>query len=140
MSLYLDTNILVSFFARDDFSERAEAFLAATRGPFVISDLTAVEFSAVIARQVRIRERSRREAAAIFTEFDTWCGDSVERVALASEHAVLAEQYLRRLNFALSAPDAIHIAVAHCTASFVATFDRQMAVAARRLNLTVAET
>ena len=138
MSPYLDTNVLVSFFARDDFSTRAEAFLTATRGPFIISDLTAAEFSAVIARQVRIRERSRREAAAIFAEFDTWCGDSAERVALATEHVTLADQYLRRLNLALSAPDAIHIAVAHRSGSFLVTFDRQMAAAARGLNLTVA--
>ncbi|HWB52157.1 MAG TPA: type II toxin-antitoxin system VapC family toxin [Stellaceae bacterium] len=138
MSHYLDTNVLVSFFARDEFSERAEAFLTATRGPFVISDLTAVEFSAVIARQVRIRERPRGDAAAIFGEFDTWCGDSAERVAVATEHFALADQYLRRLTLALSAPDAIHIAVAHRSGSALVTFDRQMATAARRLNLIVA--
>lgn len=139
MNLYLDTNVLISFFARDDFSERAEAFLVSTRGPFVVSDLTAAEFSAVIARQVRIRERSRLEAAAIFGEFDTWCEDSAERVALIPEHFTLADQYLRRLSLPLSAPDAIHIAVAHRTGSSLVTFDRQMAVAARKLDLAVAK-
>jgi uncharacterized protein len=139
LSFYLDTNVLVSFFTADNLSERAEIFLSANRGPFTLSDLAAVEFSAVIARQVRIRDRPRTEATAVLTEFDAWCELSTNRVAMASEHLALADQYLRRLDLALMAPDAIHIAIARWAGSTLVTFDQQMAAAARTVGVAVAE-
>jgi predicted nucleic acid-binding protein len=139
LSFYLDTNLIVGFFTSDSLSERAEVFLTANRGPFDLSDLAAAEFSAVIARQVRNRERPRDEAMAIFAEFDSWCEASAIRIALMSEHLVVADRYLRRLDLALLAPDAIHIAIAHLNGSTVVTFDRQMAAAARVLGIAVVE-
>jgi uncharacterized protein len=139
LTIYLDTNVVVSLFTDDVFTPRAEAFFQARRGPFTISDLLAVEFSAVIARQVRTHLRHRTEALAILTEFDAWCSDSTERIPLTSEHFALAESHLRGLHLALSTPDALHIAVTQRIDAELATFDEQVATAARRLGLTLAD-
>ena len=138
MSFYLDTNFIVAVLTPEPFSTRAQRFLSSHPESMIVSDFAALEFSSVIARQVRVGERPRAEASIILSQFDAWCAQSADRLVISPDDVALADTYLRRLDLTLLAPDAIHIAVVQGSGAILATFDRAMAVAARRLGVPVA--
>lgn len=138
MSVYLDASILVSCFAPDDLTERADRFLRGEIGAVVVSDIAAAEFSSAIARRVRTRQLSADEARSIFVDFDAWTAQVAERVDTTSADIATATALLRRLELTLRAPDAINIAIAQRIGSPLATFDVKMSACARMLGAAVA--
>lgn len=139
MSVYLDASVLAALFVPDDLSERATAFAQANTEPMIISDYAGAEFASAVARMVRIRVRTERDARAAFAQFDAWTARLAARVEVQPSDIAVATAYLRRLDLTLRAPDAVNIAIAERLGSMLVTFDSKMAACARALGLAVAE-
>jgi len=139
LSVYLDASVLAALFVPDDLSERATAFAQANTEPMIISDYAGAEFASAVARMVRIRVRSERDARAAFAQFDTWTARLAARVEVQPSDIAVATAYLRRLDLTLRAPDAVNIAIAERLDSTLVTFDTKMAASARALGLAVAQ-
>ena len=136
--LYLDANILVALLTPEPFSGRADAFLQTNTEPLIVSDFAAAEFSSAVARRVRMREFTRRQAQITLSGFDTWLTRMADRVEMSSVDIAVATAFLRRLDLTLRTPDAIHIAIAQRMNATLVTFDQRMAESARALGMAVA--
>jgi uncharacterized protein len=139
VSLYLDANVIIALLTEDALAARAARFEAPGGEAVIVSDFCAAEFAAVIARRVRTRALTRGAARAILDRFDDWVRRSARRVELSPLDVAMAETYLRRLDLALVAPDAIHIAASQRLGAMLVTFDRAMAKAARTLGVAVVD-
>ena len=135
MSVYLDVNVVVPLFAIDPFNERAEKALRGLHDDLIVSNLSAAEFSAVIARRVRTRDLSAAEARTAFSNFDTWCARYTRPVEIDASDVAGATGLMRRLDLSLRTPDALHIAIAQRAGCRLLTFDRTMAAVARSLGI-----
>lgn len=137
MSAYLDASVLVSLFTNDILTARAETFLRSHPSVLIVSDFAATEFASAIARRVRIRLLTPNEARAAFSTFDAWTAGRARWEQMTSIDVTSAAGFLRRLDLALRAPDAINIAIAQRIGADLLTFDVQMAAGARALGTTV---
>lgn len=139
MSLYLDASFLVALFADDPFAARADAFMDANLLVLNVSDFAAAEFASAMARQVRMKQISSREARMAFSTFDTWTARATQRPHISQSDVASAEGLLRRLDLPLRAPDALHIAIAQRIGATLVTFDAKMGASARAVGIEVAE-
>jgi predicted nucleic acid-binding protein len=137
LSLYLDASVLVPLFVLDSFSERAEALLQQEQARPIVSDFAAAEFASAIGRRVRMSELTKSQGQAAFAALDQWSSSVAERVEVSASDIAAAAGFLRRLEFPLRTPDAMHIAAAARSGAVLATFDHDMARAAQALGLTV---
>ena len=135
VSVYLDVNVIVPLFAIDPLNERAEKALRGLHDDLIVSNFSAAEFSAVIARRVRTRDLRAGEARAAFSNFDTWCARHTQLVEIDSSDIAGATGLMRRLDLSLRTPDALHIAMVQRAGCKLLTFDRTMATAARTLGV-----
>ena len=133
MRVYFDASVLVSLLTDDPLTDRAELidFGAMT---LVLSDFAAAEFASVMARRLRTRQVARAEVEDAFRNLDAWQREA-ELVETTSADVRAAETLIRRLDLPLRTPDALNIALARRSGAALATFDRQMADAARQLGL-----
>jgi uncharacterized protein len=136
--MYLDASVLAAFFFDDFFATQANRLVTSTEADLLVSDFAAAEFAAVVGRQVRMRRITKAAARDGYADFDTWTARASQRVATSSADIRSAEVLLRRLEFNLSAPDALHLALAMRLGGLLATFDNKLALTAEKLGLQVA--
>lgn len=136
MSVYLDTSVIVSFFANDGFREPAERAFASLTAPAFVSDLTALEVSSAFSQLVRMQKILLADAHAAIADFDTWRATQHGPVIVSADF-MAAQTFLRRFDLNLRGPDALHIAAAQRIAAPLLTFDEAMAGCARRLGVSV---
>jgi predicted nucleic acid-binding protein len=129
---YLDTSVVVALLLADVHSSRAEAWLIRTKPAVVVSDFCAVEFAAVISRRVRMSGLSPAHASLALERLDEWLARAVQLVRGTPEQMVFAGQIVRDFATKLSAPDAIHLAIARHLGATLVTFDDRLAQAGRR--------
>jgi predicted nucleic acid-binding protein len=134
---YLDASVIVPLIAEDAHSSRAEKLLSKHEPTILVSDFAAAEMASVIARRVRTDEITREQGESVFVTFDAWATRAATRVETVPTDITAAIAYLRRLDLALRAPDAIHIALAQRLNAMLFTFDAKMALAARKLGVGV---
>jgi predicted nucleic acid-binding protein len=139
LRLYLDASVLVALHTPDRFQERATGLIDRLRPELLLSDFGAAEFSSAVARMVRTGLLKEPDARVCFDDFDLWSARDVVAAAVESADIRAADGFVRRMDTALRAPDAIHLAVARRLDASLATFDRQLAVAGKLLGVTVAE-
>jgi len=137
VSVYLDVNVLVALFVVDLLNARADRAMGGLHDDLIISNLSAAEFSAVIARRVRTRDLRSSEAQVAFSHFDAWCTGYTRTMEMDGSDVAAATRLMRRLDLPLRTPDALHIAIAQRTGCALLTFDRTMARIARALGLAV---
>ncbi len=137
MRAYLDANVLISLFAPDIFTAPAEDILSAGTRDVFVSDFACAEFASGISRLVRMGTYGAGDAQAIFSSFDVWTARSTERIETLAADMKAAEAFVRRLDLALRAPDALHIAMAQRAGATLVTFDQKMVESARALGLQV---
>lgn len=70
VSVYLDVNVIVALFAVDPLNNRSDKAMRGLHDSVVVSNLSAAEFSSVIARRVRTRDLHTDEARTAFANFD----------------------------------------------------------------------
>jgi len=136
---YFDTSFLVPFFVNEPTSGRVEQFLRRQEvGQSVISQWTCVEFSAAIARRVRIGSLKRAAAMEIEATFDAVVAATFVIVAPIPQDFELAQQYLRRHETGLRSGDALHLAIAsNQGAQTIYSLDEGLVRAGRTLGLSV---
>lgn len=139
MSVFFDASVIVALFTDDHFSDRAEEFLRASKPTVIIGDFAAAEFSSVVARRVRTKEITPRQARDVFANFDAWTTRAAQRVETLATDVTVADAWIRRLDLKLRAPDAINIAIALRVNAQLATFDDHMLISARKLGLKIAK-
>lgn len=139
MKLYLDASVLVPLLAADAFTARAYSLLASSSPVLLVSDFAAAEFASALARRVRTAELAADKAQEAFADFDGWTARAARRVETTAADVRAAEAFVRRLDLALRAPDALNIAIAQRQGAALATFDERMAAAARALAVEVVE-
>ena len=137
VSIYLDVNVIVALFVIDPLNDRADRAMRSLHGTLVVSNLSAAEFSSVVARRVRTRDLSASEARMAFSHFDAWCVRHARHIEIDGIDVSAATRMMRRLDLPLRTPDALHIAITQRTACTLLTFDRVMARVARVLGVEV---
>ena len=138
MRLYLDASVLVALLTDDPLSARTDRFLRDSTPVLLLSDFAAAEFASAIARRVRMGLYTADAARTAFATLDAWAARSTERLGTVAADVSAAAAFVRRLDLPLRTPDALNIAIAQRSDAMLATFDVQMAAAARALGTVVA--
>jgi predicted nucleic acid-binding protein len=136
---YFDTSFLVPFFVAEPASDRVEQLLKRqTAGESATSRWTRVEFSAAIARQVRIGRLGTERARQVEAAFDELTTESFAILSPAAADFEVAQRFLRRYETGLRAGDALHLAIANNHAAMaIYSLDEGMLKAGRLLGLPV---
>jgi predicted nucleic acid-binding protein len=135
--LYFDTSFLVPLFLEEKTSVRIERFFARLVGQdLAVSHWTRVEFSSLLAREVRMGGLKAAAARETDTEFETAVKDSFVVLLPNAEDFDLAKEYLDRHQSGLRAGDALHLAIARNHASTqIYSLDSTLLKAGRSLGL-----
>lgn len=138
MTLYLDASVLVALLIPDVFSEAAEALVEQAAEPLIVSDFARAELASAVALKVRRGVLTQPQARAVFARFDAWTSEVADVEEVAPADVREGEALVRRLDLALRAPDAIHVAAARRLRARLATFDDRMTEGAAALGVEVA--
>ncbi len=137
--LYFDTSFLTPLFRLEATSADVEVFIRSLpAGLLTISHWTTVEFSSMLAREVRIRALKGTEASEIERQFALVVSESFHVVTPDAADFQTAKQYLRRYESGFRAGDALHLAIAaNRAATAIYSLDKTMLSGGRLLGLPV---
>lgn len=135
--IYVDTSLLLAVYTPEAQSERANRILESASF-ILISDLTVAEFYVGLARKVKLKVLSPRQAEAAGAAFESHLAEGLlHRTALHSRHSEAAGQLAIKSALMLRTLDALHLAVAIGLDVRLATFDTRLADAAREFGVEV---
>jgi predicted nucleic acid-binding protein len=138
LSLYLDTSVLVPYYAPERLSEACEQLIVSQQDRPAISDLCEVELASALARKLRLGEIERRDVDRMRALFRSHVeGFSYTRLPLERKHYRLAEAKLNRINSPLRTLDALHLACASLARLPLATADVALARSAEEAGIEV---
>jgi predicted nucleic acid-binding protein len=137
--LYFDTSFLVPLILPEASSDEIAAFVRALpAGQFTISHWTRVEFSSLIAREVRMGGLNARAGALADARFEAMVEDSFEVLLPNADDFGLAKRYLGMFETGLRAGDALHLAIGrNHRAGAIYTLDKALLKAGQMLDLPV---
>jgi predicted nucleic acid-binding protein len=135
LSLYLDASVLVPLFIAE--TRTNDAHFALQGQELFISDLAEAEFSAAIAKRVRVGDLTAAEATSVYATFDVWTARAASRARIESGDMAATVALVRRLELSLRMPDAANIAIAQRLDAKMFTFDNRLAAAAGVVGLDV---
>ncbi len=135
--LYFDASFLAPLILEEAASVRIEAFFARLPvGALYVSQWTRVEFSSLIAREVRMGGFAESDALLAIAQFDELVTDSFQIVAPGVADYELAKAYIQHFATKLRAGDALHLAIAHNNgAKTLYTLDEGLLSAAKLLKV-----
>ena len=111
--LYFDTSFLAPLILQEATSSKIEGFVAGlTAGKLAISHLTRIEFSSLLAREVRMGSIDSQAARSADAQFETMVRESFAVVLPNAADFDLAKTYLANHAGGLRAADALHLAIA----------------------------
>ena len=111
--LYFDTSFLVPLILPEATSESIASFIRTLDvEQFVVSHWTRVEFSSLIAREVRMGGLDGQAAIQADGRFEALVGDSFAVLTPKVEDFNLAKHFLGKFETGLRAGDALHLAIA----------------------------
>ncbi len=132
MNAYIDTSVLGAYYCPEGSSAAAEDALRRLETP-VISILSELEFSSLIAKKRRLRELTAPQAGKILDLFASHVAEGFyRRMSLSAEHYLRARQLIAETRIALHTLDALHLAAAMLEALPLLTADKVLAAAAKR--------
>ncbi len=137
--LYFDTSFLVPLVLPETTSDRIAAFIRKLNlDELAVSHWTRVEFSSLIAREVRMDGLDARAAARADARFEVMVDNSFTVLLPIADDFSLAKQYLGRFETRLRAGDAFHLAIAsNHRAETIYSLDKTLLDAGTRLGLPV---
>jgi len=137
--LYFDTSFLVPLLFQESTSARIQTFIGRqAAGSLVISHWTWLEFSSVLAREVRIGHLDVDSAQSANTRFSTLVVASFAVIVPTAADFELARQYLHRYETGVRIGDAFHLAIAkNHGATEIHSLDKDLLKAGRILGLPV---
>ena len=137
--LYFDTSFLAPLILPEATSDKIAAFvreLPATQ--FTVSHWTRVEFSSLLAREVRMGEMDADTAAQADAKFEAVVEESFSVVLPNADDFSLAKQYHFHFETGLRAGDALHLAIArNHRAEVIYSLDKTLLRAGKLLGLRV---
>jgi predicted nucleic acid-binding protein len=135
--LYFDTSFLVPVVLPEATSNKLTSFVGELPPEqLAISHWTRVEFSSLVARDVRMGHLDRQAAAKADARFEVMVERSFFVILPNADDFDLARQYLGRFETGLRAGDAFHLAIAkNHRASMIYSLDKTLLKAGRVLAL-----
>jgi predicted nucleic acid-binding protein len=136
---YFDTSFLAPLILDEATSGAVERFLAdLPAGSLAVSHWTRVEFSSLLAREVRMGGLELRQAQEADRQFEAIIEESFVVWLPSADDFNLAKQFLGRRRTGLRAGDALHLAVgANHGADPICSFDKTLLEAGETLGLPV---
>ena len=111
--LYFDTSFLAPLILEEATSAKIEAYFAKLpAGELYVSHWARVEFSSLIAREVRMGGLAESDALLAIAQFDELVVDSFQVLAPSVADYELAKAYIQHFATKLRAGDAMHLAIA----------------------------
>jgi uncharacterized protein len=137
--LYFDTSFLVPLILPEATSDKIAALVRRLPAEeFTVSHLTRVEFSSLIAREVRIGGLDLQAAARADGRFEAMLEESFFVLLPNADDFALAKRYLGHFETRLRAGDALHLAVANNhQAAVIYSLDKTLLRAGKILDLPV---
>jgi uncharacterized protein len=137
--LYFDTSFLAPLVLPESTSDRIAAFVR--RLPveeLTVSHWTRVEFSSLIARDIRLSVLDAATGARADARFEAMVDASFAVLLPNADDFGLAKRYLGKFNTGLRAGDALHLAIAgNRQAAAIYSLDKGLLMAGRLLDLPV---
>jgi predicted nucleic acid-binding protein len=135
--IYLDTSFLTPLFREEPVSKHIEKYLTAQPpGALAISQWTRVEFTSVIARDVRMKTIDKTTGRKLIEEFDALAEGSLHMLIPIATDFGLARDFVAEFATRLRGPDALHLAIARNNdAEEILTLDDDMLFAAKVLKI-----
>jgi predicted nucleic acid-binding protein len=137
--LYFDTSFLAPLILEEITSSAVEQFVAGLPpGTLAVSHWTRVEFTSLLAREVRMGGMEPQAAKAADTEFETIIRESFVTLLPSANDFNLAKQFIGNYGTGLRAGDALHLAIAKSNqAEMVYSLDKALLKAGNTLGLPV---
>ena len=137
--LYFDTSFLAPLIIPEATSGKVAAFVRKLPAvEFTVSHWTRVEFSSLIAREVRMGGLDVQAATRADARFEAMVEESFSVLLPNADDFGLAKRYLGRFETRLRAGDALHLAVANNhRASVIYSLDKTLLEAGKILDLPV---
>lgn len=137
--LYFDTSFLAPLIIPEASSDKVAAFVRQlSPEEFAVSHWTRVEFSSLIAREVRMGGLDAEAAARADARFEAMLEESFSVLLPNAEDFALAKRYLGQFETGLRAGDALHLAVANNhRLAMIYSLDKAWLRAGKMLNLPV---
>jgi predicted nucleic acid-binding protein len=136
---YFDTSFLAPLILQEATSSKVERFIAGLpAGELAISHLTRIEFSSLLAREVRMGALDGQAARSADAQFEAMVRESFVILLPNADDFDLAKAYLASHASGLRAGDALHLAVAkNHRGEAVYSLDKTLLKAGRLLGLPV---
>ena len=137
--LYFDTSFLAPLILPEATSGKIAAFVRELpAAQFTVSHWTRVEFSSLLAREVRMGELDADTAARADAKFEAVVEESFSVVLPNADDFSLAKEYLVHFETGLRAGDALHLAIArNHRAQVIYSLDTTLLRAGKLLGLRV---
>jgi predicted nucleic acid-binding protein len=137
--LYFDTSFLVPLILPEATSHIIGAFVRELSAEqFTVSHWARVEFSSLIAREIRMGGLDAQAAAQADTRFEAMLDDSFVILLPNADDFTLAKRFLGKFETGLRAGDALHLAIAaNHRASKIYSLDKTLLKAGNSLGLPV---
>ena len=137
--LYFDTSFLAPLILEEATSTAVEEFMAGLRpGALAVSHWTRVEFSSLLAREVRMGGLDPWAAKAADAQFETMIHESFAVFTPNAEDFNAARRFIGNYDTGLRAGDALHLAIARSNqAEMIYSLDKTLLKAGRALALPV---
>jgi uncharacterized protein len=134
MILYLDTAVLLSLHLYDSKTEIVTKTLSNDKYSFAVSGWCAAEAASALGILVRRKELEPKLATEVFDGIELFVAESQ---VLNIEYSTLqmSTQWLKNFNLGLRAGDALHAALCKINDITLATTDRQLIRAVRKLQV-----
>ena len=136
---YFDTSFLVPLILPEETSDPIARFFEDLSGEeLAVSHWTRVEFSSLLAREVRMGGLSAEAAREADTRFETMVDESFTVLLPNGEDFNLAKEYVACFETRLRAGDALHLAIAtNRTAEAIFSLDKVLLKAGKILGAPV---
>ena len=137
--LYFDTSFLAPLILPEAISDEIATFFHGQPiEEFTVSHWTRVEFSSLVAREVRMGGLDARAAARADARFEAMVDESFAVILPNANDFNLAKRYFSRFETRLRAGDALHLAIAYNHhAEVIYSLDKALLQAGELLNLPV---
>lgn len=130
MIAYLDTSILIPFYAPETLSDTVDEYIAGLENP-AVSSLTEVEFYSAISKKIRTNKINNVSAGNILTYFNNHLTEHYfKRFTVSTEHYQKAKELIGQLTTSLRAMDALHLVISAQYCDLFVTADKALADAA----------
>ena len=138
---YFDTSFLVPLILPEETSDPIARFFEDLSGEeLAVSHWTRVEFSSLLAREVRMGGLSADAAREADARFETMVEESFGVLLPNGEDFYLAKEYLGRFETRLRAGDALHLAIAtNRRAEAIYSLDKVLLEAGKILGVPVSD-